>query len=413
MKRKEMTDSERLRRFAVVCTNAKDHDACLRGAAAIEAQERLENVTRVVLVDDGGRAYERSNVGVTLSYQDGGRTLKVFVNRPDMSSAALTPARRWTVGNWDDEYDERTREEYYHQREDEVREQWRQEQEASPAPAAQGQEHCPRCKGEGVIRKPGRVDMCNKCRGFTCGCAECRARRKPQPSSGPSPTPLECVGVTQDGPVWNRPPQGPSPTPDVRRIAERLQDGIATRQEAEAVIAACAPTPDVREGLMEKLDARIGGLVNRGGLICAEFVPDPGPDGYTHSCHRCGYLPDVHLLRDCRAALRAPVSPPTCDGCQRPRTDMARLCSDCRAPVSPTPQETAPVYCIGPGFPPPPPPHGAREALAALDAEWAAAVYEAREDWTTDPHAHIERLIAAGDALLDALQPSPDTKEGR
>jgi hypothetical protein len=39
-----------------------------------------ERVTRLTVVDDTGRVYEKWDVAVTLSYQDGGRTLKVFVS---------------------------------------------------------------------------------------------------------------------------------------------------------------------------------------------------------------------------------------------------------------------------------------------------------------------------------------------
>jgi hypothetical protein len=64
-------------------------------------------------------------------------------------------------------------------------------------------------------------------------------------------------------------------------------------------------TQIARESLIGVLEARIHGLVNRGAMICAEAMPHPGADGYTHSCRRCGYSPDVHLLRDALAALRA------------------------------------------------------------------------------------------------------------
>ena len=42
--------------------------------------------------------------------------------------------------------------------------------------------------------------------------------------------------------------------------------------------------------------------------------------------------------------------------------------------------------------------------------EWDEAVYNARENWTVDPHQHIERLIRVGDALLAALRSSPDAQ---
>ena len=37
------------------------------------------NLTRIEVIDETGRAYVRRGVSVTLSYQDDGRTLKVFV----------------------------------------------------------------------------------------------------------------------------------------------------------------------------------------------------------------------------------------------------------------------------------------------------------------------------------------------
>lgn len=39
-----------------------------------------DTVTRIVVVDDTGRVYEKWNVKVELSYQDQGHTLKVFVS---------------------------------------------------------------------------------------------------------------------------------------------------------------------------------------------------------------------------------------------------------------------------------------------------------------------------------------------
>ena len=45
-------------------------------AVAIVEHPRL---TRIEVIDETGRAYVRRGVSVTLSYQDDGRTLKVFV----------------------------------------------------------------------------------------------------------------------------------------------------------------------------------------------------------------------------------------------------------------------------------------------------------------------------------------------
>jgi hypothetical protein len=39
-----------------------------------------ERLSRVTVVDESGRVYERRNLDVRLSLQDEGRTLKVFVN---------------------------------------------------------------------------------------------------------------------------------------------------------------------------------------------------------------------------------------------------------------------------------------------------------------------------------------------
>jgi len=43
--------------------------------------EQPAHVTRVTLVDEKGRQYERWNVECELHYQDDGRTLKIFVAR--------------------------------------------------------------------------------------------------------------------------------------------------------------------------------------------------------------------------------------------------------------------------------------------------------------------------------------------
>jgi hypothetical protein len=60
--------------------------------------------------------------------------------------------------------------------------------------------------------------------------------------------------------------------------------------------------------LTERLRVRIHSLVNRGAEICPEFEPGE----HRVSCVRCGYMPDVHLLRDAFAALsQQPSSPLT------------------------------------------------------------------------------------------------------
>jgi hypothetical protein len=40
-------------------------------------------------------------------------------------------------------------------------------------------------------------------------------------------------------------------------------------------------------------------------------------------------------------------------------------------------------------------------------AEWGDAAYNARENYTVDPHEHIERLITLGDALAALSTPAP------
>ena len=43
--------------------------------------KQAEEVTRFEVIDDIGRAYTSRDVSIKLSYQDDGRTLKVFVNK--------------------------------------------------------------------------------------------------------------------------------------------------------------------------------------------------------------------------------------------------------------------------------------------------------------------------------------------
>lgn len=40
---------------------------------------KTEDITRLEIIDEKGRAYTRWNCKIELSYQDGGRTLKIFV----------------------------------------------------------------------------------------------------------------------------------------------------------------------------------------------------------------------------------------------------------------------------------------------------------------------------------------------
>lgn len=45
----------------------------------VEGPQKAQKVTRIELIDSIGRTYVRNDVSVELSYQDEGRTLKVFV----------------------------------------------------------------------------------------------------------------------------------------------------------------------------------------------------------------------------------------------------------------------------------------------------------------------------------------------
>ena len=47
--------------------------------AEIEAAEKLAGVYRVEVIDSTGRAYTNHNTNVELSFQDEGKTLKVFL----------------------------------------------------------------------------------------------------------------------------------------------------------------------------------------------------------------------------------------------------------------------------------------------------------------------------------------------
>lgn len=40
-----------------------------------------ENITRVEVIDEKGRVYSELNLNVEISIQDGGKTMKVFVNK--------------------------------------------------------------------------------------------------------------------------------------------------------------------------------------------------------------------------------------------------------------------------------------------------------------------------------------------
>lgn len=57
-------------------------------------------VTRLVVIDDTGRVYDRWGVGVRADYQDDGQTLKLFVHPP--LSEAQRNAVRWLRGRGGD-----------------------------------------------------------------------------------------------------------------------------------------------------------------------------------------------------------------------------------------------------------------------------------------------------------------------
>lgn len=51
------------------------------------------------------------------------------------------------------------------------------------------------------------------------------------------------------------------------------------------------------------------------------------------------------------------------------------------------------------------------EMRAAALSDWANTAFEARENWTRDPHEHIERLVTAGDAAIAALSAPADPRQ--
>jgi conjugal transfer/entry exclusion protein len=75
-----------LRELAEKPQSVRQAEQTARQSAFAEA---AQSVTRVEVVDDAGRAYTGWNVRVALSYQDDGRTLKVFVNRPDLATPPI------------------------------------------------------------------------------------------------------------------------------------------------------------------------------------------------------------------------------------------------------------------------------------------------------------------------------------
>ena len=74
--------------FEITKALAQSRAEALEEAARVAEDAR--KVTRFEVIDEGGRAYTRWGVKIDLSYQDDGRTLKVFV-KPDASQSASTP----------------------------------------------------------------------------------------------------------------------------------------------------------------------------------------------------------------------------------------------------------------------------------------------------------------------------------
>jgi hypothetical protein len=65
-------------------------------AAAKERPAPENKVTRFEVIDETGRRFTRWNTSIQLSYQDDGRTLKVFV-APDAAAGVVPPAPPATV----------------------------------------------------------------------------------------------------------------------------------------------------------------------------------------------------------------------------------------------------------------------------------------------------------------------------
>lgn len=121
------------------------------------------------------------------------------------------------------------------------------------------------------------------------------------------------------------------------------------------------PALETLRGLVGRIQPRIYGLVNRGAEICSDYQPRPPLDSVP-GCDRCGYLSDVHLLRDVvvqlESALSALDAQPTrtcawiededgkwdsacgeayCFTVDGPAENGVRFCHGCGAPVVPKP----------------------------------------------------------------------------
>lgn len=54
-----------------------------------------DKVTRIEIIDETGRAYVRWNTKIELSYQDDGKTLKIFVEPQSETDDNLTWTETW------------------------------------------------------------------------------------------------------------------------------------------------------------------------------------------------------------------------------------------------------------------------------------------------------------------------------
>lgn len=81
-----------------VCNVLEAHQKGEHTNGILPAAQREARVTRIEVIDETGRVFGRWNTSVQLSYQDNGRTLKVFVGptadpvTPDVGSTAPLPS---------------------------------------------------------------------------------------------------------------------------------------------------------------------------------------------------------------------------------------------------------------------------------------------------------------------------------
>jgi hypothetical protein len=92
----------------------------------------------------------------------------------------------------------------------------------------------------------------------------------------------------------------------IRLLLIAVTSAVAAREPADP------PRPFTREQVIERLRARIHGLVNHGAEICEAFV---NQSEVPVSCGRCGYLAEVHDIRDAnRIIARLLRQPPAVVG---------------------------------------------------------------------------------------------------